>query len=156
MIPGRLCTDDSGCRESRRFDKDGGGVCSIASWAPRRAEPDGSERKHDDVAGRCLWACDGLLGASRGLSDYPSTRNPHHLRPASVGEIGHDGPANHQYDMSDFAAALQAHKLPAVSYLKAPAYQDEHPGNSDPLSAQTFLVGVINALQQSRNGRIQR
>jgi phospholipase C len=80
---------------------------------------------------------------------YASTRNPHHLRPASVGEIGHDGPANHQYDMSDFAAALQAHQLPAVSYLKAPAYQDEHPGNSDPLSAQTFLVGIINALQQS-------
>ena len=80
---------------------------------------------------------------------YASTRNPHHLRPASVAEIGHNGPANHQYDISDFFAALKAHNLPAVSYLKAPAFQDDHPGNSDPLSAQTFEVEVINALQQS-------
>jgi phospholipase C len=80
---------------------------------------------------------------------YASTRNPHHIRPASVKEIGHNGPANHQYDISDFYAALKAGNLPAVSYLKAPAYQDEHPGNSDPLSAQTFMVDVINALQQS-------
>jgi phospholipase C len=80
---------------------------------------------------------------------YASTRNPHHLRPASVAEIGHNGVANHQYDMSDFFAALSAHNLPAVSYLKPPAFQDDHPGNSDPLSAQTFEVQVINALQQS-------
>jgi phospholipase C len=80
---------------------------------------------------------------------YPSTRNPHHLRPASVAEIGHNGPANHNYDTSDFFAALQAHKLPAVSYIKPPAFQDDHPGNSDSLSAQTFLVDLINALQQS-------
>jgi len=81
---------------------------------------------------------------------YVSTRNPHHLRPASVAEIGHNGPANHQYDMSDFFAALNAHNLPAVSYLKAPSYQDAHPGNSDPLSEQTFVVDVINALQKSK------
>ena len=80
---------------------------------------------------------------------YASTRNPHHLRPASVAEIGHAGRANHQYDMTDFYAALQAHSLPAVSFVKAPAYQDDHPGNSDPLSSQTFTVDLINALQQS-------
>ena len=80
---------------------------------------------------------------------YASTRNPHHLRPNSVAEIGHDGPANHQYDISDFFSALNAHNLPSVSYLKAPAYEDGHPGNSDPLSEQTFVVDVINALQQS-------
>ena len=80
---------------------------------------------------------------------YASTRNPHHLRPASVAEIGHNGKANHNYDITDFFAALAAHNLPAVSYLKAPAFQDDHPGNSDPLSAQTFEVQVINALQQS-------
>ena len=33
---------------------------------------------------------------------YASTRNPHHTRPASVSEIGHNGPANHQYDITDF------------------------------------------------------
>lgn len=84
---------------------------------------------------------------------YASTRNPHHLRPASVAEIGHNGPANHQYDLSDFFAALQAHNLPAVSYLKPANYQDEHPGNSDPLSFQTFLVDVLNALQRSPEWR---
>ncbi len=80
---------------------------------------------------------------------YVSTRNPHHLRPSSVAMIGKTDQANHNYDMSDFFAALNAHHLPAVSYLKAPAYQDGHPGNSDPLSEQTFVVQVINALQQS-------
>jgi phospholipase C len=86
-----------------------------------------------------------------GFMYYASTRNQHHLRPASVAEIGHNGPANHNYDMTDFYAALKAGNLPAVSFLKAPAYQDEHPGNSDPLSGQTFMVDVINAVQQSRD-----
>jgi len=84
-----------------------------------------------------------------GFQYYASTRNQHHFRPASVAEIGHNGPANHNYDMTDFFAALQAGNMPAVSFLKAPAYQDEHPGNSDPLSGQTFMVDVINALQKS-------
>jgi phospholipase C len=86
-----------------------------------------------------------------GFMYYASTRNQHHTRPASVAEIGHNGPANHNYDTTDFFAALQAGNLPAVSFLKAPAYQDEHPGNSDPLSAQTFMVDVINALQKSHD-----
>jgi phospholipase C len=85
-----------------------------------------------------------------GFMYYPSTRNQHHLRPASVAEIGHNGQANHEYDITDFYAALQAGNLPAVSIVKAPAFADEHPGNSDPLSAQTFLVDVINALQRSK------
>ena len=85
-----------------------------------------------------------------GFMYYPSTRNQHHLRPASVAEIGHNGQANHEYDITDFYAALQAGNLPAVSIVKAPAFADEHPGNSDPLSAQTFLVDVINALQKSK------
>lgn len=80
---------------------------------------------------------------------YASTRNPHHLRPSSVQMIGKTDQANHQYDISDFFTALNAHHLPAVSYLKAPAFEDGHPGNSDPLSEQAFLVQVINALQQS-------
>jgi phospholipase C len=80
---------------------------------------------------------------------YATTRNAHHVRPASVSEIGHNGPANHQYDISDFFAALKAHKLPAVTYLKPAAFQDEHPGNSDSLSFQTFLVDVMNTLQKS-------
>jgi phospholipase C len=80
---------------------------------------------------------------------FASTRNPHHTRPA-VSEIGHNGPANHQYDLADFYTALQAHNLPSVSYLKAPKYQNAHPSNSDPILEQTFVVQVINTLQQSQ------
>jgi phospholipase C len=80
---------------------------------------------------------------------YASTRNQHHLPPKNVAEIGHDGQANHQYDITDFYKALAAHNLPAVTYLKAARYQDAHPGNSDPLTEQVFLVQVLNAVQQS-------
>jgi phospholipase C len=82
---------------------------------------------------------------------YQSTANPHHTAPASVAEIGHAGPANHQYDLSDFWAAVNAGNMPAVSYLKAAAYQDGHAGYSDPLDEQTFLVNTINALQKSKD-----
>ncbi|MCD0482551.1 alkaline phosphatase family protein [Streptacidiphilus sp. ASG 303] len=80
---------------------------------------------------------------------YRSTANPHHLPPASVAEIGHAGRANHQYDMSDFDAALADGNLPAVSFLKAPEYQDGHAAYSDPLDEQHFLVSEINRIQQS-------
>src|SRR5262249_29300092 len=46
-------------------------------------------------------------------------------------------------------SALNHGNLPAVSYLKPPKYQNGHPGNSDPLIEQVFLVTVINALQKS-------
>ena len=39
--------------------------------------------------------------------------------------------------------------LPAVSFLKAPEYQDGHAGYSDPLDEQNFLVNTINAIQNS-------
>jgi len=65
------------------------------------------------------------------LSSYwPSIANPNHTRPASLAEIGNNGPANHEYDTLDFFAAAAAGNLPAVSFLKAPAYQDGHPGYS--------------------------
>jgi phospholipase C len=82
---------------------------------------------------------------------YPSTRNPGHTRPTSVASIGtaFDGGANHQYDTSDFVAAVQAGNLPSVSFLKAPAIQDAHPSNSDPLDEQVFVVNMINLLQKS-------
>jgi phospholipase C len=51
--------------------------------------------------------------------------------------------------MSDWLAALAAGNLPAVSYLKAGAYQDGHASYSDPLDEQTFVVNTINAIMQS-------
>ncbi|HEY4219111.1 MAG TPA: alkaline phosphatase family protein [Gemmatimonadaceae bacterium] len=80
---------------------------------------------------------------------YASTANPRHLRPSSVAGIGssHDG-ANHQYDLHDFFDAVSAGNFPTVSYLKASAFQDGHSGYSDPLDEQTFIVQVMNFLEQ--------
>jgi phospholipase C len=88
---------------------------------------------------------------------YASTANPTHARPSSTLAIGHSfipgtttaEPANHQYDINDFFSTLMAGNLPAVAFLKAAAFQDGHPGNSDPLDEQDFIVNVINALQES-------
>jgi phospholipase C len=83
---------------------------------------------------------------------YASTANPTHARPKSLALIGHAGDgANHQYDTQDFFDAVSAGNFPAVSYLKAPGYQDGHAGYSDPLDEQTFVVTVINFLQKQRD-----
>ncbi len=88
---------------------------------------------------------------------YASTQNLTHARPSSVSAIGNtfeaDGvtkdPANHQYDSHDFFDAVQAGSFPAVSYLKAPGYQDGHAGYSDPVDEQNFIISVVNAVAQS-------
>ena len=99
---------------------------------------------------------------------YVSTANPHHLPPASLSSIGTDtqhyvgttpqfDTANHQYDMSDFdqlvaainSKSLPASALPAVSFLKAPGYQDGHAAYSDPADEQAFVVREVNALSKS-------
>ena len=54
--------------------------------------------------------------------------------------VGHNGPANHEYDLSWFYKDLAHGHMPAVSVLKAARYQDGHPGNSDPLDEQAFLT----------------
>jgi len=82
---------------------------------------------------------------------YASTANWQHTRPTSVSMIGQQGDAaNHQYDSHDFFDAVNAGNFPAVSFLKAPGYQDGHAGYSDPLDEQTFVVDTINFLMQSR------
>lgn len=78
---------------------------------------------------------------------YAATANPHHLPPASLAEVGHDGQANHQYDLSWFTKAALAGDLPAVSYLKAPRAEDGHPSNSSPLDEQYFIAQTINMLE---------
>ena len=87
---------------------------------------------------------------------YASTRNLTHARPSSVAAIGNtyqaDGvtldPANHQYDSHDFFDAVSAGNFPAVSFLKAPGYQDGHAGYSTPLDEQEFVASTINFLQK--------
>ena len=94
---------------------------------------------------------------------YASTANPHHLAPTSLAAIGTDtatpgqfNTANHQYDMSNFdalvaaihAGTLAPSHLPAVSFLKAPGYEDGHAAYSDPIDEQNFVANEINALEQ--------
>jgi phospholipase C len=80
---------------------------------------------------------------------YSQTSNIQHLPAGSPGMIGATDQAKHQYDLTDFFTALQEGRLPAVSFLKAAAYQDGHAGYSDPLDEQTFLVNTINTLMRS-------
>ncbi|MHB8883568.1 MAG: phospholipase C [Methylovirgula sp.] len=87
---------------------------------------------------------------------YPSTANPNHLRPSSIAAIGHSlgadrktaDPANHNYDLDDFYAAVKAGNFPAVSYIKMSAYQDAHAGYSDPLDEQQGVVKLINFIEK--------
>jgi phospholipase C len=83
---------------------------------------------------------------------YATTANLTHARP-NVGPSQYgtsaDTTSNHQYDTDDFFAALAANNLPAVTFIKPPGFQQGHPEYSDPLDEQTFLVTVINAIQQS-------
>jgi phospholipase C len=109
---------------------------------------------------------------------YASTANPHHLT-VSVNSHGHDTMAgleaighdtqsyvggepqfntpNHNYDMSDFdqlVAAISNHELPpsalpAVSFLKAPGFQDGHAGYSDPQDEQEFIAHTINEIMNT-------
>jgi len=99
---------------------------------------------------------------------YATTANPHHLAPASLSVVGTDtqhfdglvprfDTANHQYDMSVFDQLVKAiaqgsqpnSLLPAVSFVKAPAYEDGHQGYSDPIDEQVFVTKEINALEQT-------
>ncbi len=81
---------------------------------------------------------------------YASTSNPHHLPPTSTATIGKTDQANHNYDLTDFSAALTAGNLPSVSFLKGAAYENGHAANSDPIDEQHFLVSEINAIEQSK------
>ncbi len=113
---------------------------------------------------------------------YASTANPHHLTiPTDAGgqdtlaglrEIGRDTQSyvkgvpqfntpNHQYDASDFdqlVAAIANHQLspsalPAVSFLKAPGYEDGHAAYSEPADEQAFVTQEINALKHTPDWR---
>jgi phospholipase C len=109
---------------------------------------------------------------------YASTANPHHLTVptdtsgndtlAGLATIGTDtqtyvggvpqfNTPNHNYDTSDFdqlVSAITNHQLrssalPAVSFLKAPGFQDGHAGYSDPADEQQFVTHTINEIMKS-------
>ena len=109
---------------------------------------------------------------------YASTANPHHLTIptdaagndilAGLKQIGTDTQSfsggvpqfdtpNHNYDTNDWdqlvaaigAGTLPPSALPAVSFLKAPGYQDGHPAYSDPADEQQFITRKIDALMST-------
>jgi phospholipase C len=81
---------------------------------------------------------------------YRSTANPHHTAPASEAEVGHNGQANHQYDLSYYYQSIKGGNLPSVSFVKPAEYQDGHAGYSDPLDEQTAVVSLVNAIETSK------
>jgi phospholipase C len=79
-----------------------------------------------------------------------TTANPGHLPPTSEAQIGLTDRANHQYALSDFAETLKDGNLPSVSYLKATTAESGHPGESDPLDEQKFIVNTVNQIEESK------
>ena len=82
---------------------------------------------------------------------YESTSNPDHVSPADVAQVGTSAPdgVNHEYDLTWFNDAVAAGDMPAVSYLKAPEYEDGHAGYSDPLDEQRFIAQEVDQIEQS-------
>lgn len=80
---------------------------------------------------------------------YPQDANPNHLPPTSKAMIGKTDQAKHQYDLTNFWQSVDSGTMPAVSFLKAPMYQDGHAGYSDPLDEQKFLTETINRLEKT-------
>ena len=85
---------------------------------------------------------------------WASTLNANHTRPTSVAMIGHNGDAaNHEYDIIDFWAAVKAHNMPAVSFLKAPAIQDTVKISTAAQSAlQEAVETTVQTAQEARGG----
>ena len=124
---------------------------------------------HGDTTSTAPWGWkDDYIAHHEPFQYYASTANPHHLPPASLASIGNDtqtfvagkpqfDTANHNYDTSDFdslvkainAGSLPASALPAVTFLKAPGYEDGHAQYSNPRDEQVFVTDEINALMKS-------
>ena len=79
------------------------------------------------------------------IDGAPQFNTPNHhydtqrLRPAGHGDLA--------------TAKLPASALPAVSFLKAPGYQDGHAGYSDPAEEQQFVTSTVNALEKTADWR---
>jgi phospholipase C len=89
---------------------------------------------------------------------YKSTANLEHVSPNSVSVVGQSDAAgtpfkdrvNHQYDLKWFKQSIEAGDMPQVSFLKPPAAENGHAGNSDPLDEQKFLTEEINTIENSQ------
>ena len=124
-----------------------GGFAPTAAWPGTPGTYAVCGATHQNIGG---FSSGDYIPHHNPFSYYASTANPHHLPPSSVQAVGTTDQANHNYDLSVFAQAIKAKRLPAVSFLKASAYQDGHGGYSDPIDEQHFLVDQINLIQKSK------
>lgn len=58
--------------------------------------------------------------------------------------------ADHLKDETDFVAAVKAHKLPAVSFVKPIGIDNEHPGYTDVLTGENHTEQLIQLIRNSR------
>jgi phospholipase C len=79
-----------------------------------------------------------------------TTANPGHVPPTSEAQIGMTDRANHQYALNDFFTTLKDGNMPSVSYLKGTTAESAHPGESDPLDEQKFVVNTVNKIEESK------
>ena len=125
------------------------GGFSSPGYVPGRPETDNLSQvctqSHKNIGGESV---NDYIPHHEPFQFYAQTANPSHLPPTSVAAIGSQDQANHQYAIRDFWAAAEHGNMPAVSYIKAPAYEDGHAGYSDPLDEQRFLTETINRLER--------
>jgi len=109
------------------------GVVLITS-AGRRRRPEDRGRLHSAPRNRSILRANNQSASSAASSvakDRQNTRQP-------------------SIRITDFFDALKMGHLPAVSYLKRAPTRNGHAGYSDPIDEQIFVVGLINALMQSK------
>jgi phospholipase C len=123
-----------------------GGFAPTTSWDGKQGDFAKCAAAHANIGGNTVRD---YVPHHNPFEYYKSTANPHHLPPKDLAEVGHNGQANHNYDVSWFNKAAQAGDLPSVSFVKPPAYENAHPGNSDPIDEQHFLTSEIDQIQKS-------
>jgi phospholipase C len=135
-------------------------------WFQGGFAPSATENAAEEKRAVCATSHKNIGGASvtdyvqhhEPFEFYESTANPDHVAPSSLEEVGYSDPpgtklseaVDHQYDLSWFNKAVTEGNMPQVSFLKPPAYENGHAGNSDPLDEQRFLVEEINEIEQSK------
>src|SRR2546425_10807029 len=91
-------------------------------------------------------------GWSDALAGHPDRLFQFHHQPFAYFANYADGTAakaEHLKDEQDFLAALQAGKLPAVSFVKPIGTNNEHPGYTDVITGESHVQGLIDAVRAS-------
>ncbi len=91
-------------------------------------------------------------GWNQALAGHPDPLFQYHHQPFVYFKNYADGTnakAAHLKDEQDFLHALQAHNLPAVSFVKPIGENNEHPGYASLLQGQEHVAKLVEAVQKS-------